>query len=198
MVLGTGPQAIWQIRSHLALMPGLRDISLWGRNPARAQRVIAELAPDAKVAFANDLTAAASAADVIVTATCASEPLIHSSWIRDGTHITAVGADAPGKQELDVDLVARAGRIAVDRLAQCIDHGEISHALQQGRISETDLVELGTLLADMSERVSHGDGASASTGRKSDDQITLANLTGIAAQDIAMANAVIAAADRRG
>ena len=101
--------------------------------------------------------------------------------MQPGTHVTAVGADAPGKQELDRQLIGRADIVAVDLVSQCVDHGEVSHASRAGEINSSDLVELGTLL-DKSK-----------PGRTTEDQITIADLTGIAAQDIAIAKAVLEA-----
>ena len=185
LVLGTGPQAQWQVRSHAALMPGLTHIGLWGRDAGRSQKAVDALAPDHKVHPEPQLERAARDADIIVTATGATHPLISSGWVTPGTHITAVGADAPGKQELDVDLVASADLVAVDLVPQCIDHGEVSHAVERGKLSANRLVELGTILAEPSK------------GRRDDRHITIADLTGIAAQDIAMANAVMEAATRK-
>ncbi len=180
LVIGTGPQARWQIKAHAALLPNLR-FRLWGRDPNKAKALIEEMAPIVEVSRETDLAAAASNADIIVTATGSKSPLLQSKWIRAGTHITAVGADAPGKQELDTALVARADVLAVDLRAQCVDHGEVSHAVKAGLIARDDLVEIGTLLAQ------------TTAARSSQKQLTIADLTGIAAQDIVMANAVLAA-----
>ena len=185
LVVGTGPQARWQIRSHAALMPHLSHIGLWGRNPDRVGEAIDALAPDHLVHHEPNLEQAACVADIIVTATGATHPLIRSGWVTPGTHITAVGADAPGKQELDVDLVASADLVAVDLVSQCVDHGETAHAIGQGKLPVDRLVELGTILANPPQ------------GRRDDHQITIADLTGIAAQDIAMANTVMKATARR-
>lgn len=185
LVLGTGPQAQWQVRAHAALMPGLSQIGLWGRDVDRTRKAIAALTPDHIIHHEPDLEQAARDADIIVTATGATHPLICSDWIKAGTHITAVGADAPGKQELDIDLVAGADLVAVDLVSQCIDHGEISHAVGCGKLPSNRLVELGTILSEPSK------------GRRDDREITIADLTGIAAQDIAMAHAVMEAATRK-
>lgn len=101
--------------------------------------------------------------------------------MQPGTHITAIGADAPGKQELDVFLVARADLLVVDSTSQCPDHGEVSHAAKLGLIKPDAIQGIGAIL----------DGTGSD--RINDSQITIADLTGIAAQDIAMALAVLAA-----
>ena len=113
--------------------------------------------------------------NLIVTATAARSALVRAEWIRPGTHLTAMGSDAPGKQELDPALFARAGVCAVDSLSQCIDHGESHYALAGGHVAESDLVELGDIIAGKA------------SGRSDEDEITIADLTGV---DIQVAKAV--------
>lgn len=180
LIVGTGPQARRQIEAHAALMPQL-SFRVWGRNAGKVTSLIADMAPEYAVESAPTLQDAANQSDIIITATGSTTPLLQSDWVQPGTHITAIGADAPGKQELDVSLVARADLLVVDSTSQCLDHGEVSHAAERGLVKLEDIQEIGTIL--------NGTGA----GRTNDGQITIADLTGIAAQDIAMANAVLAA-----
>lgn len=180
LVVGTGPQARRQIEAHAALMPN-RSFQVWGRTSTKVDDLIADLAPHIGVKRAYDLEDATRSADVVITATGSKSPILKLDWVQPGTHITAVGADAPGKQELEIGLVARADVLAVDLVAQCLDHGEVSHAAAKGLITADDLHEIGTLLNG------------TSLGRVDDSQITITDLTGIAAQDIAMANTVLAA-----
>ena len=97
------------------------EIAIWGRNAARASALVARLQG---ATVAPDLERACRSADVILTATPAAEPLIQADWIRPGCHITAIGADSPGKQELETALVARADLRVADNIAQSLDHGE--------------------------------------------------------------------------
>ena len=180
LVVGTGPQARRQIEAHAALMPNL-SFQVWGRTSTKVDDLIADLAPHIGVKRAYDLEDATRSADVVITATGSKSPILKLDWVQPGTHITAVGADAPGKQELEIGLVARADVLAVDLVAQCLDHGEVSHAAAKGLITADDLHEIGTLLNG------------TSLGRVDDSQITITDLTGVAAQDIAMANTVLAA-----
>ncbi len=180
LVVGTGEQARWQIRCHKALLPQLKNFSVWGRNIARATKVVEDLSADLSIYLEPDLEQAVQQADIVVTATGSQQAFLAMNWVQAGTHITAVGADAPGKQELDADLIARADLLAVDLASQCLDHGEISHAAEVGRIRVDDLKEIGAILND------------PDLGRTDPAQITIADLTGIAAQDIAIANAVLA------
>lgn len=135
LVVGTGPQARRQIEAHVALLTGPLKFKVWGRNPQRLTKLVDEMESSFDLSGASDLAAAAGEADIIVTATGATKPYLKAAWIRPGTHITAVGADAPGKQELETTLVARADVLAVDLANQCLDHGEVSHAAANGEIA---------------------------------------------------------------
>jgi ornithine cyclodeaminase len=95
-----------------------------------------------------------------------------------GTHITAVGSDTPKKQEIDSAILGQADRVVADSISQCLVRGEIHKAIQAGQITQDDLVELGDIIAGRA------------TGRSSDDQVTVADLTGVAVQDIQIAKAV--------
>lgn len=185
LVVGAGVQARYQIESHYKVLGGHLSFGVWGRSAASAQSVAKDMAPLCAVEVVEDLEAAARHADIIVTATGSFEPLVQTDWVKSGTHITAVGADAPGKQELATNLVAGADLLVADRVSQCVDHGEISHAAARGLIDEAAAVELGEVLTDPAK------------GRLDDAQITIADLTGIAAQDIAIANHVLMAREAR-
>lgn len=136
-ILGTGVQARLTARFHARVLP-LKRIYLWGRNADRAADCAHELrnvVPD--VAVLSSPTAVAAATRLIVTATASRSPLLAASDIEDGTHISAVGADAPGKQELDPEILRRAELLLVDSLRQCEKLGELQHAPDQnGRAIE--------------------------------------------------------------
>ncbi len=188
LVVGTGPQALRQIESHIALIGTHLTFQIWGRSAIRAQAIVEQVQDRCRITVATDLAGAVGQADVIVTVTGATQPVIKDAWVRAGTHITAVGADAPGKQELDVDLVSRADVLVADSMDQCLDHGELSHAHAANRISRPQILTIGQILSG------------ARQGRSSDAQVSIADLTGIAAQDIAIAQVVLEAnadAERR-
>jgi ornithine cyclodeaminase len=105
-------------------------------------------------------------------------PLLKAAWIRPGTHITAVGSDTAGKQELDAAILARADRVVVDSLSQSELRGEVYKAVGAGAIGRGRLVELGRVIADENLR------------RASESEITVADLTGVAVQDIQVSKAV--------
>ncbi len=120
----------------------------------------------------------AAAADLIVTCTPATRPLLRAEWIRPGTHITAVGSDTAAKQELDAAILARADLVVVDSLSQSELRGEVFRAVSAGAIGRERLVELGRVIEDPGLR------------RASADGITVADLTGVAVQDIQISAAV--------
>jgi ornithine cyclodeaminase len=125
---------------------------------------------------------AVDGADVILTCTASREPLVTESMVRAGAHLTAVGSDGVGKQELDPGLLRRADVLVMDSVVQCRVLGELQHAPDQ----EERAVELG--------KVCSGE----APGRIGEDQLTICDLTGVGVQDVAAANAVLARAGDRG
>jgi ornithine cyclodeaminase len=125
-----------------------------------------------------DAEEVAASANLIVTCTPSTKPLLREPWIRPGTHITAVGSDTPEKQELDPAILARADRVVVDSLSQSTLRGEVFKAVQAGAVRRERLVELGRVIAEESLR------------RASEEEITVADLTGVAVQDIQISKAV--------
>ena len=99
--------------------------------------------------------------------------------MKPGTHITAVGSDGAGKQELDAAILARADHCVVDSISQCVLLGESHFAVSDGLINESKLKELGAIIAGNE------------TGRLKEDEITIADLTGVAVQDIQIAKSVL-------
>lgn len=178
-IIGTGVQARRQVEAHVALMGAGLEFQLWGRSGDKAERAAAEISRFANITVVDDLGTACRNADVIVTTTAATTPFIKREWVRPGTHITAVGADAPGKQELETSLVSAADRLFCDLKSQCIDHGELAVPAAAGKIDPDKVTEIGDVLIDSGK------------GRTADSQVTICDLTGLAVQDIAMANVVL-------
>jgi ornithine cyclodeaminase len=178
-VLGSGVQA----RHQLACLREVRSFSrvrCWSRSIAHAEKLCAELQ-------ASGLDASAEAtpegvvreADLLITVTPSREPLVHGDWLHPGLHITAVGSDTPGKQELDASCLGRADLFVADRTSQCAAFGELAHA-RDTRVH----AELGEIVAGLKP------------GRTGDDQITIADLTGVGFQDTAIASTAYAALAR--
>ncbi|MCP4721651.1 MAG: ornithine cyclodeaminase family protein, partial [Desulfobacteraceae bacterium] len=98
--------------------------------------------------------------------------------IRPGTHITAMGSDTPQKQELDSNILKKADLVVADSISQCRERGEISRALAAGDLTKDKILELGQVIQ------------SPTPARTSNRQITVADLTGVAVQDVQIASAV--------
>ncbi|MEM7280591.1 MAG: ornithine cyclodeaminase family protein [Pseudomonadota bacterium] len=182
LMVGTGVQARHQIEAHANLVGPHLKFEVWGRSKDSAEQLAQQISC-AQVGVADDLAEACHKADIIVTTTAATEPLILSDWVTPGTHITAVGADAPGKQELDTTLVTRAAVLSADSRQQCLDHGEYQQSHRLDRISDENVSELGEILLGRRP------------GRTVDEEITIVDQTGIAAQDIAIAKQVLLASN---
>ncbi len=183
-VIGTGTQARLQVQ-HLAPLFETRSVVVWGRDPIRVERYRTDMsAAGFLVEVARTPAGVAEAADLIVTTTPSTEPLLHAQDVRPGTHINAIGSDTTEKQELAADVLALADVVVADSLEQCRTRGEIARALAAGAIGEDVIIELGELLAGEVK------------GRTSTEQITLFDSTGVAVQDIAIATAVMDATAR--
>jgi alanine dehydrogenase len=172
-VVGCGVNGAAAARSCAAL--GLA-VSLWDVESARAEAVADELG----AAVAGSLEDALGA-DVVITVTPGKEILFGPGSLRAGQHVSLMGADGPGKAEIAVDEIARA-RLFCDDWEQASHGGELAAAVDAGRVARIDVVELGRVLA--------GD----ADGRRSDDEITLFDSTGLAIQDLAIAKAALAKA----
>ncbi|HEJ8033027.1 TPA: ornithine cyclodeaminase family protein [Serratia marcescens] len=179
-MVGTGLQARLQLQC-LKPVTDCREVWVWGRN----EQALAAYRRDTeaegfRVRVTQNAAELAAHCQLIVTTTPSREPILQAADIRPGTHITAVGADTPGKQELATELVARADALLVDALAQCADYGEIATAYRQKRLISTPIVEIGAVLAQ-GGRV-----------RREPQHITIADLTGLAIQDLQIAKGVLA------
>jgi ornithine cyclodeaminase len=117
----------------------------------------------------------AQSCELIVCCTASKSPVLFEKDIRPGTHIIAVGADGNGKQELEPEIINKADICTVDSLSQCLLYGDSSHSSR----NKADFIELGEIIK------------LPSLGRTSDKQITLSDLTGIAVQDIQVAQYVL-------
>jgi ornithine cyclodeaminase/alanine dehydrogenase-like protein (mu-crystallin family) len=176
-VLGSGVQAYWQCLALHRERP-FYTLLIWPRSrdkgEALRQRLLGEL-PGVDIRLEFDLEQAVRRGDVLICATASREPIVRGDWLREGQHITAVGADDPSKCELDVSALRRA-RVFVDSVATTVANGDIYRAIQGGAYSANDLMgEIGEIL----------DGSKP--GRHSDTDITIAKLVGIGAQDLVAA-----------
>jgi len=169
-VIGTGRQAQAQVTA-ISRELEIRQVKIWSRNPEHI-RIFA----DRFMEFPCRASSLENACDcdVLVTTTPSRSPLIRSEWIHEGTHINAIGADAPGKEELDPALLLRA-QVFVDDPVQAIHSGEINVPVSQGIYHETDIA--GTI----------GEVVNGKKKRAGLDTITIFDSTGLAIQDLAIA-----------
>lgn len=176
-LLGAGVQARMQLRA-LCLVRPIRQATFWARDLAKAKTVArdmgAELGIETRVCA--DLATCVPQADVIVTTTPATQPILMAGWLRPGQHVTAMGSDQHGKNELDPACLIRADLYVPDRLTQTRTLGELRSALQSGTLpAAADFPELGDVVAGLAR------------GRSTADQITIADLTGTGVQDTVIA-----------
>ena len=183
LIIGSGIQAQFQAKCLASLMPERPfNFNIWGRNTSAAAALAEELRGyNLNADVAKNLDEEVPLADIIITTTPATSSLFGDNLVRPGTHITAIGADTHGKQELPISLIESASLLVCDMISQSLNHGEFQV------INDTDLskkiVELGNILSNNC------------AGRTSDNDITIADLTGIAAQDIAITSGIINAAE---
>ena len=184
-LIGAGVQSQYQLRATLAVRP-IRKVCAW--NPSADKlaafgRLVQELGLEFEAA---DRQAVAASADILITVTPSKQALVERSWVRPGTHISAMGADTRGKQELDPLLVA-AAVLVVDEAAQAISIGECQHAFSAGLITEQSFRgSLGQVIAGLCD------------GRRSASEITLFDGTGVALQDLVVADLAVRLARQRG
>lgn len=182
-IMGTGRQARLQLE-YLQPVVACRKVMVWGRDADKC----AAYAEDASV-LGFEVTATLDAGELarscnlIVTTTPAESPLLsNADELMPGTHLSAIGSDTHAKQELHADILARADLVVADSIPQCLERGEIHQALKSAAIDAQSLVELGNIIAG------------TAAGRTDDTQITVADLTGVAVQDIQISKAVYEAA----
>jgi len=124
--------------------------------------------------------------DILVTTTPTRKPIVKAQWIKEGTHINAIGADAVGKEELDPELLIRS-KIVVDDMVQALHSGEVNVPLSKHYISENDIhAQLGEVITGLKP------------GRTSEEEITIFDSTGLAIQDVASAHLVYERAVSKG
>jgi len=174
-LIGAGVQGRFQLLALQEVLPRLQKVRIWSRDEELAWQLHREMQP--QLPFALEVCSrpedAVRGAQVIITATPSREPIVLNEWVSAGTHITCIGADAPGKQELDPALLKRA-RIFLDDLAQGMESGEVNVPLRQGLLKPEDIIgELGEVLVGKKQ------------GRTSPDDITVFSSTGLALQDLA-------------
>jgi len=177
-IIGAGTQGRMQLE-YLKPIVDCRDVVVWGMDQEELEAYKKDMEPFGfNIQTTLDTDEIASSCNLIVTATPSKTPLLKVEQIRKGTHITAMGSDTPEKNELEPEILRNADVVVADSISQCQSRGEISVALKAGLIEEKNLFELGNIIQD--EKLQ----------RSSDEQTTVADLTGVAVQDIQISKAV--------
>jgi alanine dehydrogenase len=187
-VIGSGAQARGQLRATAAV----RDLdTVWVYSPTKEHREAfageMDRTLDASVAAVASAHAAVEGADIVVTATTASEPVFDGEWLEPGTHVTAMGQYTPTKRELDVTTVRKAKYVLDLRDRATIDAGSFIHAMEEGAVGEDDVyAELGDVVAG------------TVAGRESDDEITVFDSGGTGIETAAAAHLLYEKASEEG
>jgi len=175
-VIGSGAQARYQIES-LALVRNFKRLLVSARSAERLVDYVSDMQQrlsGVEVVVADSLEQLVRDSQVVVCTTSSAEPLIQAEWLHPGLHITAMGSDLAGKQELSAAVLLTADQVVCDRKSQCYVMGELQHVKDQ--LSDSEVLELGQLTSG--EKV----------GRRSEEAITICDLTGTGVQDTAIAN----------
>jgi ornithine cyclodeaminase len=177
-VFGAGVQGRMQVEALLPIID-CRDVIVWGTGQAELDAYREAMAPHG-LGIETTLTAGeiADTCNLIVTATPSRTPLLLADQIRPGTHITAMGSDTQEKIELEPAILGKADLVVADSIEQCLLRGEIYKALEAGALDRAKVTELGNVITDPALQ------------RTDDTQITVADLTGVAVQDIQVSKAV--------
>jgi ornithine cyclodeaminase/alanine dehydrogenase len=210
LIVGAGHQAAYQIAASLIALDNIRKVRIFSpRNHDNAVNLAAKIksklmddflskyesgsenhkiiAGKFDVAFeaVRDIKTAAESSDVVITVTPSAKPLILNEWVRKGTHFSCVGADMPGKQEIDENIFASA-KIFVDDMAQAVSVGECEIPVKKGVIATGSIIgEIGDLIRGNKN------------GRTSNDDITIFDSSGIALQDLMTANSALKMAEEK-
>jgi ornithine cyclodeaminase len=183
-IFGAGNQAGFEVTALARIRP-IETVLVVARPSPRRDTFVDQIGGKGLQARAASAEEAVRAADIVVTATPSREPLFGADWVRPGTHVVSMGSDAPGKHELPTELFSRAS-LFCDLPSQSVQIGDFQHA--------RDEIEAGTLQVTPIGDVIEGH----APGRRSDEEITVFDSSGISLQDLYMADALIRAkASRR-
>lgn len=182
-MIGAGHQATFQLRAALE-QRGFEKVIGWNYHPEMLPN-IEKVAAEAGLSFEAVELDGMRAADVIISITSAFAPSLMADHVSPGTHVACMGTDTKGKQEVEAALLARA-TVFTDEVAQSVSLGEAQHAVAEGLIVETDLIQIGEVING------------THPGRTDAQEITVFDGTGVGLQDLAVASAVVDLAVEQG
>ncbi|KOR26224.1 ornithine cyclodeaminase family protein [Clostridium sp. L74] len=195
LIVGAGNQSAFQIAAALTVLPNIKKVQVAALELSEAESFVANIrnrlqnefeinAEDITFRAVENLEVAVKESHIIITVTPSRKPIIKKDWVQKGTHISCIGADMEGKQEIDSEIMSSA-LIFVDDMEHCKDVGEIEIPLKQGVISEKNIIgEIGDLILNKVN------------GRANDEQITIFDATGMALLDIATAEVALQLAEK--
>ncbi len=183
-MIGAGHQSAFQLRAALD-QRSFEKVIGWNINPADLDRLAAVAAERGLPFEAVDLDRLGAEADVIITITSSFCPILKASQVRPGTHLACMGTDTKGKQEVEAGVLAKA-TVFTDEIAQSVTIGEAQHAVGEGLIDPSSIIEIGAVING------------THPGRRSAKEITLFDGTGVGLQDLAVASAAVDLAVARG
>lgn len=184
-MIGAGRQARTQLQA-ISLVREIETVKVISRSVATCNRFREDMKRlGCDIVIAEGIRDVCDC-DILVTTTPVREPIVDDDWVREGTHVSAIGADATGKEELD-PMILKRSKIVIDDHAQATHSGEINVPLEEGVITVDDIYgTLGEVVAGIKP------------GRTSDIEVTVFDSTGLAIQDVSTANHVYQQAVERG
>lgn len=178
-IIGAGKQAETQLLAISKVLPQIKEAKVFDQHRDTALRYAEKMATKLQInVHPVETIQEAAEADIVITSTTSREPVIKKEYIRPGTHINAIGADAAGKEELEPEIL-KGAKIVVDDIAQSSHSGEINVPLARGLIKEGDIYgTLGEVVTGIKK------------GRENDEETTIFDSTGLAIQDIICAKLI--------
>lgn len=187
-VLGAGNQARRQLAAIMRVRR-LTEVRAWDALPEFLDKYVEEMCAETELKIRKCATAeeAVRGADIVVTTTRGrSGPIVKKEWIEPGTHIAAIGADMPGKQELDGEIFAGA-KIVCDSIELCLESGETQNAVKAGLLQPEKIhAEIGEIILGNKP------------GRETPEEVTIFDTVGMAIQDIVTATMLYKGALQKG
>jgi len=171
----------WQAQSQLEAVAAVRQLesaTVVGRNPGRRDAFCEEMSSKLQLPVTAAVTpeAAVAEADIIITATTAHDPVLFGRWLSPGTHVNLIGSNHLSRREGDEDVFRRATLITVDHVPTArVESGDLAPLMESGEMGWDDVVELGAIVTG------------THPGRLGDDEITVFESHGIAAEDVSIA-----------
>ena len=186
-IIGTGIQARMQLEA-LSLVRDIKNVNVWSRDIKKTHAYIEDVSKNINLNFTafDNTNEVVNNADILITTTPSKKPLVDYSYLPKGIHITAMGSDAEEKNELEPDIIKNCDVYVPDSQAQTSILGELNHTIKNNLI-KSDMIfnDLGKIIIN------------PELGRKNNDDITVADLTGTGVQDTAIARYAYAIADKK-